>query len=488
MWWGYGGLGVDWQNPDTLVVAAVDMWWPDTQFWRSTNGGSSWTPIWTWASYPLENQLFSIDASAAPWLGNGTASLPTYLPKLGWMLDDVKIDPFNSNRAFYGTGATLYGTTNLTNWDRLADAGRVSATGSGIPPVLFTSWAKGIEETAVLGLISPPDGGATLLSVMGDIGGFRHTDLTQVPAAQFLNGGNWSTNNSIDYAETNPNLIVRAADVATSNVPNAQTGTPEVASIDFSSDNGQTWTDATIFNQYATAGIVAMAADGSSVVWSPTLSLPTGYEGGVVSAHVSYTKNNGATWQTSIGIPDQAFVASDRANPKKFYGFAAGVFYRSVDSGATFAVVNGTPGDGGAVDGGINALPSTGNVMFKAVPGIEGDIWLAGGTTGSAYGLWHSTDSGTTFANVANVGQADVVGFGKAAPGLTYPAVYISAQVAGVRGLFRSTDTGSTWFRINDDQHQYAAATQALTGDPRIYGRVYLATNGRGIIYGDIAQ
>lgn len=55
----------------------------------------------------------------------------------------------------------------------------------------------------------------------------------------------------------------------------------------------------------------------------------------------------------------------------------------------------------------------------------------------------------------------------------------------GVQGLFRSDDTGASWVRINDDQHQYGNMGEALTGDPRIYGRVYLGTNGRGIIYGD---
>jgi xyloglucan-specific exo-beta-1,4-glucanase len=105
----------------------------------------------------------------------------------------------------------------------------------------------------------------------------------------------------------------------------------------------------------------------------------------------------------------------------------------------------------------------------------------------SVYGLWHSTDSGLSFAKLANVQEADNVGFGKAAPGQNYPAIYIPAKVGGLRGIYRSDDGGATWLRINDDQHQWGVAgAAAITGDPRIYGRVYLSTNGRGIIYGDL--
>jgi hypothetical protein len=57
--------------------------------------------------------------------------------------------------------------------------------------------------------------------------------------------------------------------------------------------------------------------------------------------------------------------------------------------------------------------------------------------------------------------------------------------VSGVRGVFRSDDGGASWVRINDDGHQYGNAGSAISGDPRVYGRVYLGTNGRGNLDAD---
>lgn len=54
-----------------------------------------------------------------------------------------------------------------------------------------------------------------------------------------------------------------------------------------------------------------------------------------------------------------------------------------------------------------------------------------------------------------------------------------------IGGTYRSDDTAKTWVRINDDHHQWGWTGEVVVGDPRVYGRVYLATNGRGIQYGE---
>ncbi len=428
-YFGYGGLTVDAQNPSVIMVAALNSWWPDTILFRSVNGGATWTRIWDWTSFPIRSFRYLQDITAAPWLTFGAnPPLPEIAPKLGWMVGDLEIDPFNSNRMLYGTGATIYGSDDLTTWDIGAQ-------------IHISVKVQGLEETAVLDLISPPSG-APLLSGLGDICGFRHNSLTAVPATMMTTPTFVSTT-SLDYAELTPNFIVR--------VGNANAG---VNRSGFSFDGGTSWFQGAEPGGVSGGGTVAAAANASRVVWSPS------------GAAVHFSTNNGSSWTQSAGIPSGARVRSDRVNPMKFYGFANGTFYVSVNGGANFTAA-------------ATGLPS--NSKFKAVPGREGDIWLAG----AEGGLWRSTNSGASFTRITNVEEADTIGFGMAAPGQGYMALYSSAQVNGVRGIFRSTDTGATWVRINDDQHQYGSTNEAITGDPRVFGRVYIGANGRGIIYGE---
>jgi xyloglucan-specific exo-beta-1,4-glucanase len=424
---GYGGLAVDAQNPNVVMVAALNEWWPDAIIWRSTDAGATWKAIWEWGPWPTRILHYTQDISAAPWLTfNATPSLPVIAPQLGWMIGDLKIDPFDSNHMLYGTGATLYGSDDLTSWD----AGN---------PITISVQARGIEETSVQDLISPPQG-AHLLSALGDIAGFRHDDLNVVPNKMYDNPITGTTT-SLDFAELAPQRIARVGSGG--------------SNIGFSSDGGTTWTPGTSAAGES-AGVVALSADGTSAVWSPA------------NAVVSYSLDNGQSWTASSGVPAGAHVGSDRALASRFYAYANGVFYVSMNRGVTFTTT------------GAAGLPASG-VKFKAVAGRPGEIWLAAGTGG----LWRTRNAGVTFSKLTNVQEADNIGFGLSQRKDGYPALYTSAKIAGVRGIFRSDDAGQHWVRINDDRHQYATTNAAITGDPRVYGRVYISTNGRGVIYGE---
>jgi hypothetical protein len=434
-YFGYSGLTIDRQNPGTIMVVTQISWWPDIIVFRSTDSGATWTRIWDWASYPERTMRYTQDISSVPWLTFGANPAPPEVsPKLGWMTEAFEIDPFNSDRMMYGTGATIYGATDLTKWD---SGGKIT-----IKPMAF-----GLEETAVLDLVSPPSG-PSLVSGLGDIGGFRHDDLTKVPSMMFT-APVFTSTRSLDYAEKDPAIMVRSGDFTDADRPND-------AHAAFSTDGGRNWFQGTEPGGVNNGGTIAAAADGSRFVWAP----------GDSGIQVHYSVGFGNSWTQAQGIPANAVVESDRVNPQKFYGLKDGKFYVSTDGGATFAATA------------AGGLPSSGR--FKAMPGIEGDIWLAGGN-----GLFHSTDSGASFAQVTGVDSGIGIGFGKAAPGEDYQALYLVGSVGGVDGAFRSDDAGASWVRINDDQHQYGNWGDAVTGDPRVYGRAYIGTNGRGILYAD---
>jgi len=445
-YFGYGGLAVDAADPDVLVVTSLNSWWPDARFYRSRDGGATWSPIWDFAGYPTRVNRYTLDISVAPWLDWGvTKTAPEESPKLGWMTGGVHIDPFDGNRMFYGTGATLYGTTNLGDWDDPAKT------------IDIEVMAAGIEETAVLDLaVVPLATGSLLLSGLGDVGGYAHSDLGKVPGKLFLQP-TFITTSSIDFAEQNPKQVVRVGSVDTGAYPNDKT-------IGVSNDGGLTWSNAGTPASAASAasGTIAVGADGEFMVWAPD---PAG-------TPVFTSQYSPHTWNPSQGIPSQAQVRSDRVNKRKFYGWKDGAFYASDDGGATFT------------ETGATGLPKS-SAKLKAVPGIEGDLWLAGGSPDDVYGLWHSTDGGASFTKLDGVEQADVVGFGKAADGASYPTLYVNAKIGGVRGFFRSTDAGQTWTRINDDRNQYGVANTAITGDPERFGRVFIGTNGRGVVMGE---
>jgi photosystem II stability/assembly factor-like uncharacterized protein len=436
---GAGSVAVDWQNPNVLVATTLNEWWPDEYIYRSRDGGKTWDAIWYQDGWPGRVNKYSLDISMSPWLDWGTPKeLPEQNPKLGWMLSDIEIDPFNSDVMVYGTGATLYGTKNLTDWDKNRR-------------VRLEVMAEGIEECAILDLVSPTEGAAHLISGMGDIGGFIHKDLNRAP--NMIVNPTIGGVNSIDYAAAKPSYIVRMGD----------------GKLGISVDSGESWMPSEKFVEGADtgwSGKVAVSADARVIVWAP----------GNVVAH--WSTNQGKSWTPSAGLIPGVKVVSDRVNPNKFYGYGKtedgkGIAYASEDGGKTFAVVN---------DSFIPVNKDNNVSDIKAVIGLEGHLWLAAGEAG----LFHSEDGGRTWVKLPGVDNALIIGLGMAAPGAEYQALYTNSKINGQYGFYRSDDKGATWIRINDDQHQFGSANSAITGDPRIYGRVYIGANGRGILYRDL--
>ena len=418
---GYAGVTVDPQRPGVVMTSTMNRWARVDDIFRSTDGGTTWTGL---------RGKSKRDASAAPWLKLDRDSVD-----IGHWIGDIEIDPFDSNHALYITGWGMWRTENLTAVDT---GGRVH----------WTVAARGIEECVVNNVVSPSKG-AHVLSAVWDIDGFRHDVLDRSPAAGSFSP-HFGRSTDIDFAELDPNTVVRVFGLHHSFDPNKKATGGAV-----SRDNGVTWTS------FATAapgngdGFIAVSADGGASVWTPN-------DG---AAHVS--RDGGKSWSACAGLPPKLRVISDRARATHFYAFAPGEgrVYVSSDHGATF-----TPAAQG--------LPK-GDGYLRAPVGQAGHVWLA-----TDEGLYRATDAGATFARVEGVDRARRIGFGRAAgDGGGYPATYVVGHVKGVYGLYRSDDVGATWTRINDDAHQFGTIN-AITGDPRVFGRVYLASANRGVLYG----
>lgn len=418
---GFGGLTIDAEHPETLMATTLDRWWPADGILRTTDGGKHWKELNTDATFSAQN---------TPWVywhrdkTGGT----------GWM-GDIAIDPFNPAKVMYTTGEGIWGTADAT----AADAGK--PTHWGFPN-------DGLEEIVPLTLVSPPEG-AHLLSGVGDVGGFRHDDVTRSPAGGFFFEPQFNNTDSIDYAENKPQTVVRVG-----------RGDSKIVHGAWSTDGGTQWkafaTEAPT-SKYG-SGRVALAADASVVVWTPE------------KGDAYRSEDMGKSWTACAGLPAGSRVIADRVDAAKFYSFddKTGKLFLSSDKAKTFTARAEPVAPGGR------------GAFLAAAPGVAGDLWVAAGDH-----LYHSPDGGTTFTSSEHAGKAYSVGFGKSAPGQTYPAIYLTGEVDTHDGIYRSDDAGKSWIRIDDIGHQYGWVRLAI-GDPRVYGRVYLATGGRGIIYGDI--
>jgi photosystem II stability/assembly factor-like uncharacterized protein len=427
---GYGAVAVDAHNPRALIASTFGR--PrGEELYRSTDGGATWRGVFASGG--------TYDFSLAPYV----ASTPIH-----WLLD-LEIDPADSSHAMFTTGYGGYETFDLTD----VDADR---------PTKWSVMSTGIEETVALDLLSPPRG-AHLISAIGDYGGFVHWDLDKPAPEGNFDHPRFGNTTGLACAENRPEIVVRVGRAS---------GHGGSGNIGFSLDGGKSWQPASPPRPGSVLGHIAVSSDGTTWVWTPSRSA------------VSFTRDRGATWKESAGIPADTRVIADRVNPGKFYGMALfdGKLFISTDGAATFSTQPLVLPGGLPHPGGNRGDDRGGQDRIYAAPGREGDLWLA-----AFNGLYHSTDTGKTFARLPGVSEIHAFGFGKAAPGASYPALYLVGTVAGVRGIFRSDDTAQRWLRINDDRHQWGLVLH-ITGDPKQYGRVYVGTHGRGTFYGDPAH
>ncbi|OOG58511.1 cellulase [Rhodanobacter sp. B05] len=425
---GWGDIAVDAHDPNILLATTFCHYTPYDEIYRSIDGGRHWAAVFPRSSFDYSNAAWTRD----------------HHPH--WM-SDIAIDPFDPDHVLFVTGYGVWASRNMRAFDH---GGTVN----------WWFQDTGLEETVPLGLASPAEG-AHLLSAVGDLDGFRHDDLDVAPM-QFAAPPRYANGYSIEVAGRAPQVVVRTGRIRDAS------GAVRAA---YSLDGAKSWHAFASEPGGEGEGSIAVAADGRGALWFP-LDAGNGY----------VTHDWGRHWSAAHGLPKAARVFADRVDPQRFYAqdLRDGALFLSRDGGLHFEALGGKLG---AIAQAFHQPPQRPtDATAYAVPGRTGELYLisarAGVVRGRADGsvLWQST----------TIEAADSLGFGRAAAGRDEPTLFLAGKVAGQRGLFRSIDSGAHWLRINDDAHQYGELGH-VTGDPRQFGRVYFASGGRGIFYGDPA-
>ena len=314
--------------------------------------------------------------------------------------------------------------------------------------------------------LDSPAAGVPLISAIGDYGGFVHRDLDRPAPEGSSAPPRFGNTTDVVSAALRPAVVVRVG----VNAEHKADG-----NLSYSEDGGKSW-QGSVGTPVAgsRSGTLAVAADGGTWVWTPERK----------GAYV--TRDKGATWTAVQGLPAGLRVTADPADAKVFYALSLKEqkVYRSVDGAATFAAVGFTLSDGPA---GLFVSPRAdergGQDQIYAEPGRSGELWFAA-FNGLYLARFDSSTKELAFQRMPGVTEVHAFGLGKAAPGHADAALYLVGTVGEQPGIFRSIDDARSWTRINDDAHQWGLVLQ-IAGDPKVYGRVYVGTHGRGIFYGD---
>ncbi len=453
---GFGGVSVDPSDPNHILLSTLGYYGGQTRFsdggenwgdriYVTSDGGSTWTTAFTKMD-PGVPANANASANGNAWI-SGNA--------IHWA-GDITFDPFNTNEAWVISGNGIFHTTNL------ADA---------LPVWSFDS--KGIEETVPLDVVSVP--GGPLVTVIGDYDGASYQNIGQSYPRHSPAIG---TTQSLGYAP------LTGAFLRAGRVTDYSTGTAIQSDVMYRSDDkAATWSK--LPTPKGTHGLVVLSADGKVLLHRPENA-----------SSVYRSADQGTTWTTVTGLDGQAQYARivcDPVNADVFYVLnQQGKLLKSTDKGVSFAAV-------GSVQDDAQSLWQSSNGLIRTVPGREGHIWApldqaqswAPNGRFSTNGLAFSEDGGVTWTRLSSVYSAHAVGIGKAADGAAYETLFIwgvAGDSASPLGIYYSTDKAASWKRLNDDQHQYGGPGNGafVQGDMNVFGRVYMSTVGRGLIYGNV--
>lgn len=389
--------------------------------------GQYWTSTTTWG-----DQVWISKNGGKTWTNLMESGRSAYSEtQIKWMTSQCQLhwcgsaqmDPFDSSRAYFTSGNGIISTRNL--W-------------AAKPQFRFC--VKGLEETVPLNIVSVT--GAPLAVAIGDYDGCLYPDVTKY-YKRFSPAMGSTT--AFAIAARQVKLMLRGAD-----------------DIYYSQNGGTSWVKKSLPVAGKKISWCTLSAEGDMLIVRPADNRPF------------YSLDKGQTWTEITTAPSGINLYADPVDNNAFYGLSSSTFYMFIYDPATGTFTRKTKAISGALG------------RICVVDGLQGEVWLARGTSG----LTHLSGCHTGTPTVKNItlSSCTCIGAGKAKEADAYPALYIWGRKTSLQplGLYRSDNQGTTWTRINDDQHQFGGPgnAQIVCGDMNVYGRVYMSTVGRGVVCG----
>lgn len=459
---GYGGIDASFNTPGLLVLSTITRNEGDV-IYRSYDYGDTWEKV-------LEGLTVGKIEFTAPYMRpccNGNGSL------IHW-LTDIKFNPFDDNEVWFNTGTGVFGCENFLE-----------------KTPVFHDKCEGIEETVHLNLYAPPKGDVKLIDILGDLGGFAFTDIDKPCDNSFADadGNRYITCINADYSDSNPETVIvtpRGNWTGKTKggliISHDQCKSFDRVSLPYGLSDALDEHFRNIERPNVNSGWVAMSPDTKNIVWSVADGIT------LFKELVIYSNDSGVTWHrtNTSAVNDKCLkVYSDRVDSNLFFGFSEeGNVYISDDCGASFK-----PVDTGNKLSGVNfgLIDCANKTEIRGESGKSGVFYIATGKKG----LWKlKYQNGGCYLTKLTDDDAVIyrMGLGVIREGGNYfdepKAIYVCANMSGDYGFFRSLDDGKTWTKLNDSQHMFGDIN-SLEADKRVFGRFFIATGSRGVIYGE---
>ena len=255
-----------------------------------------------------------------------------------------------------------------------------------------------------------------------------------------------------------------------------------------SSDAGANWEPIFDKEDIASIGSIAVGPSDHNIIYAG--SGEACIRGNITYGNGVYKSlDRGKTWK-NIGLKNTRHIGAVIVDPKNAnvvfvaalghaYGSSEerGVF-RTTDGGATWQKVLYKDNKTGAID--VVFDPSNSNTLFASLWEVYRTPWsLNSGGPGS--GLFKSTDGGTTWTRLEGHGlPAGIMGrIGVSVSGADSNRVYAMIE-SKEGGLYRSDDGGENWMRVNEDGRlrQRAWYFTHVFADPKSADTVYVLNTG----------